>query len=223
MSEAVRRREEGGGPMSEIAMIRHDFAPNCVWTFTLPDHREVNRRLLRLIEAERRASPESRECAGREMWQSSRQVTEDEPVREVFKTIFEHAYYIADFLRWDIAGCKPVVKVCWANIHPTGSYHTRHIHPASVHLSGVYYIKTSRNCGNIVFHDLARFLGLWGAAPKTLEPTNYNQSRFSVEPEDGLGLLFPGYIMHEVETNRSEEDRVGLAFNINFEQQRVDQ
>src|SRR4030095_6778357 len=176
MSEAVGRRAAGIEPIPETAMIRHDFAPNCVWTFKLPDHLELNQRLLQLIEDERRTSPESRECAGREMWQSRRQVTEDEPVKEVSKTIFRNACHIADFLRWDIVSCAPVVKVCWANIHPTGSYHTRHIHPASVHLSGVYYIKTSKDCGNIVFHDLPRFLGLWGAAPKTLDPTNYNQS-----------------------------------------------
>jgi uncharacterized protein (TIGR02466 family) len=217
MSGAASKFTAGIEANPGIAMIRHDFAPNCVWTFKLPDDEGLNERLLQLIENERGAFPQSRECAGREMWQSQRQVTEEEPVKEVFETIFRGAYHIADFLRWDIASCKPIVKVCWANIHPTGSYHTRHIHPASVHLSGVYYIKTSKDCGNIVFHDLARFLGLWGAAPNTLEPTNHNRSRFSVEPEDGLCVLFPGYIMHEVETNRSEADRVGLAFNINFE------
>lgn len=200
-----------------IAARRHDFAPNCIWTFKVPDYEQLNRELLLLIRTERELSPESRKCAGREMWQSQRQVGEDPPVKELFNSIFRVAYDIAEFFRWDIGNCRPVCQVCWANIHPTGSYHTRHIHPASVQLSGVYYIKTSPNCGNIIFHDLPRFLGLWAAAPKTLEPTDQNSSQFSIEPEEGLCVLFPGYVMHEVETNRSEEDRVGIAFNINFE------
>ena len=202
---------------SVIPAHRHDFAPNCVWTFEVPGHEELNRRLLDLIEEERQLTPESRKCAGREMWQSQRQVTEDPPVRELFQPIFQVARDIAEFLRWDVGGRQPVCQVCWANVHPPGSYHTRHIHPATVQLSGVYYIHTPKGCGDIVFHDLARFLGLWGAAPPIQEPTPYNRSQFPVEPQPGLCVLFPAYVMHEVETNRSDGDRVGIAFNINFE------
>ncbi len=208
--------EEAEGP--DVSMTRHDFAPNCIWTFKVPNYESLNDRLLLMIENERNLFPESRACAGREMWQSQRPVMEEEPVKEVFKSIFRASCDIAEFLRWDVKNCEPVCKVCWANVHPTGSYHTRHIHPATIHLSGVYYIKTPKGCGNIVFHDLARFLGLWGAAPKALEPNYHNLFKLSVEPEEGLCVLFPGYVMHEVETNRSEDDRVGLAFNINFEE-----
>ena len=195
---------------------RQDFAPNSVWTFKVPDYDRVNESLLRLIESERLASPEPRECEGREMWQSRRYVGDDRSVKKVLKPIFHVARHIAEFLKWDIAGRRPVCKVCWANIHPKGSYHTRHIHPATIHLSGVYYIQAPENCGNIIFHDLPRFLGLW-AAPETLELTDHNAFSLSVKPEPGLCVLFPGYLMHEVETNRSDDDRVGIAFNINFE------
>ena len=201
----------------QIEPTRYEFAPNCVWAFKVPEHEELNRRLSHLIRTEREACPESRECAGREMWQGQRQVGEDPPVTDLFRSIFRVADQIADFLKWDVEGRNPVCKVCWANIHPAGSYHTRHIHPATIHLSGVYYVEAPPNCGDIVFHDLPRFLGLWGTAPRTLEPTSHNVSKFSVKPEAGLCVLFPAYIMHEVETNRSEGDRVGIAFNINFE------
>jgi uncharacterized protein (TIGR02466 family) len=200
-----------------IDVQRHDFAPNCIWTFKINSYEQLNERLLQLIENERRATPDTRQCAGREMWQSQRQVGEDPPVKELFEQIYQVAHQVAEFLRWDIANLAPVLKVCWANVHPPGSYHTRHIHPATTHLSGVYYIQAPENCGDIVFHDLPRFLGLWGAAPKPLELTYHNASSFPVRPEDGLCVLFPGYVMHEVATNRSEGDRVGIAFNINFE------
>jgi uncharacterized protein (TIGR02466 family) len=202
---------------NSIDVKRHDFAPNCIWTFKIRGYDLLNERLLLLIANERRATPDSRQCAGREMWQSQRQVGADPPVKELFEQIFQVAYDVASFLRWDVANCTPVCKVCWANVHPPGSYHTRHIHPATTHLSGVYYIQAPEHCGDIVFHDLPRFLGLWGAAPKPLELTYYNASSFPVRPEEGLCVLFPGYVMHEVETNRSESDRIGIAFNINFE------
>jgi uncharacterized protein (TIGR02466 family) len=217
MSKRATKELERPTPPNTIDLRRHDFAPNCIWTFQLPGYELLNERLILLIENERQATPESRQCAGREMWQSQRQVGEDPPVKELFEQIFRVAYDIAAFLKWDVAACIPVVKVCWANVHPPGSYHTRHIHPATIHLSGVYYIQAPENCGDIIFHDLPRFLGLWGSAPKTLEPTHQNAAQFPVKPEEGLCVLFPGYVMHEVETNRSESDRIGIAFNINFE------
>jgi len=200
-----------------ITTMRHEFAPTCIWTFTVPDHERLNAELIALIEEERRNSPESRACEGREMWQSQRQVSDDPPVRELFTSIFRVAAEIAAFLRWDIAGKKPACKVCWANIHMKGGYHTRHIHPATIQLSGVYYAKANKGCGDLIFHDLSRFLGLWAGAPSTLELTSHNRSRLAVEPEPGLGVLFPAYVMHEVAANRSDDERIGLAYNINFE------
>jgi uncharacterized protein (TIGR02466 family) len=173
--------------------------------------------LLALIEKERQISPKGRACAGREMWQSQRQVGEDPPVRELFVSIFQVAEEIAAFLRWDVAGKNPVCKVCWANVHTRGGYHTRHIHPATVQLSGVYYVKAPKGCGDLIFHDLSRFLGLWATMPSLLEVTGHNRSQLAIEPEAGLGVLFPAYVMHEVGTNRSDGERVGIAYNINFE------
>jgi uncharacterized protein (TIGR02466 family) len=203
--------------MSLNSANRCEFAPTCIWTFTVPDHERLDAELLALIEEERRISPEGRACAGREMWQSQRQVGEDPPVRELFTSIFRVAEEIAAFLRWDVSGKKPVCKVCWANIHTKGGYHTRHIHPATVQLSGVYYVKAPKGSGDIIFHDLSRFLGLWAAVPNLLESTDYNRSQLAIEPAAGLAVLFPAYVMHEVGANRSDGERVGIAYNINFE------
>ncbi|MDT7688860.1 MAG: hypothetical protein QOJ70_3469 [Acidobacteriota bacterium] len=197
--------------------IKHAFAPNYVCTFQVPDQDELNKRLLALVNEERRRSPESRRCEGREMWQSSRSVADDEPVKELFEHIFGAARDFADFLNWHVEGLRPVCKICWANIHPPGAFHTRHIHPPHVHMSGVYYIHAPENCGDIVFHDLARFLGLRSSTPPVVEPTALNRTLLAVKPADGLCVIFPSHIMHEVEVNRSAGDRVGFAFNINFE------
>jgi uncharacterized protein (TIGR02466 family) len=215
--KATTRRREPKPGKAAVNFTRHDFAPTCIWTFKVPGHELLNQRLLALIENEKRKSPDSRECEGRQMWQSQRSVGADPPVKKVLETIFRMATDAAEFLRWDVAGRTPVCTVCWANVHPKGSYHTRHIHPASVQFSGVYYIQAPENCGDIVFHDLSRFLGLWDAAPELLESTYQNANSFPVTPEAGLCVLFPGYLMHEVEANRSERDRIGLAFNLNFE------
>ena len=202
---------------SSFQIQRTDFAPNSIWSFKIPNHEQLNKALTEMIEDERALTPESRNCAGREMWQSQRPVDKDPPVVKLFESIYKAAYEVAEFLKWDINGLQPRVQVCWANAHPPGSYHTRHIHPADVHLSGVYYIRTAPSCGDIIFHDLPRFLGLWGKVPRPMENNSHNAFQHTISPEDGLCILFPAYQMHEVATNKSEIDRLGIAFNINFE------
>jgi uncharacterized protein (TIGR02466 family) len=198
-------------------LTRLEFAPNCVWTFPVPDANAHNEALLAWIREERRRAPEGRACEGRDMWQGTRPVQEEPLVRRLFDAaIFPAARRIAAALSWDVAGLVPTCPVCWANVHPRGGFHTRHVHPATEHLSGVYYIQAGGDGGRIIFHDLPRFLGLWGAAPRALEPNRLNVSRIAVEPKAGLCVLFPAYLMHEVEVNRGDEDRVGLAFNLRF-------
>jgi len=52
---------------NRVSPTRFDFAPNCIWTFKAPDFEKLNRELLLLVRREREKTPESRQCAGREM------------------------------------------------------------------------------------------------------------------------------------------------------------
>ena len=47
---------------------------------------------------------------------------------------------------------EPIIGNMWANINPPGGYNRPHIHPNS-HFSGVYYIKATKDSGDIVFND----------------------------------------------------------------------
>ena len=44
---------------------------------------------------------------------------------------------------------EPIIGNMWANINPPGGYNRPHIHPNS-HFSGVYYIKATKDSGDIV-------------------------------------------------------------------------
>ena len=43
------------------------------------------------------------------------------------------------------------------------------------------------------------------------------QSEWSVKPEDGLFILFPSYMPHEVHPNQSDEVRISASFNVQVE------
>ena len=47
---------------------------------------------------------------------------------------------------------EPVLGNMWANINPPGGMNRAHQHPNSL-WSGVYYIKASKNCGNLKIDD----------------------------------------------------------------------
>lgn len=78
-------------------------------------------------------------------------------------------------------------------------------------LSGVYYHKAPNGCGRISFKSPNPFVISF---PHQSEDY-FNL--FNVEPEEGLILLFPSWLLHKVEPNRCGEPRCSLAFNISFD------
>jgi uncharacterized protein (TIGR02466 family) len=37
-----------------------------------------------------------------------------------------------------------------------------------------------------------------------------------INPQEGMLLLFPSYLMHKVNNNISNKERISISFNINF-------
>ena len=97
----------------------------------------------------------------------------------------------------------------WANIAPTGEYQEFHNHPNS-HLSAVLYLQTFENCGNIVFKSHESLNNMFEF--KTYdEPSSFQSC--SYVPEDLKILCFKSNLWHMVEKNKSQQNRISLAFN----------
>jgi len=105
--------------------------------------------------------------------------------------------------------------VTWMNCSSVGSHNTAHVHPGA-EISGVFYIAVPPGSGQIVFRDprpqseMSRLHTKDGKIFKSLAP------RFSVSPSVGNLLLFPSWLMHQVEPGTGQEGlRISMAFNIN--------
>jgi hypothetical protein len=104
----------------------------------------------------------------------------------------------------------------WVNINRPGAF--LHNKPPHLHthyfMSAVYYVTAPKNGGNLTF--VAPFTGLEYTVPRGAigNDTVYNSSRWSIEPEEGKLIIFPSWLLHYVNDNRSQEDRVSMAFNI---------
>ena len=93
----------------------------------------------------------------------------------------------------------------WTNINDPGSVNRIHSH-AEFDFVGVYYIQ-GEGTGELTFHNPANLLTNCSLnAPFT--------SRMCYEPKDGDLIIWPAWMPHEVEMNKSNKKRVNIAFNI---------
>lgn len=102
---------------------------------------------------------------------------------------------------------------CWANISPPGDGHRPHTHPNN-YLSGVYYVQTQEGADTISFDDPRPQTNV--ISPVTSEVTDENAGQIHVSTRDGLLILFPSWLQHQVPANRSQQARISVAFNIMF-------
>lgn len=91
-----------------------------------------------------------------------------------------------------------------------------HIHANSL-FSGVVYIKTHENCWNITFKHSTPNIFSNTVSIEYSEFNMFNSSSWSISPYDGLILLFPSNLAHQIDFNLSNYVRYSLAFNAYIE------
>jgi uncharacterized protein (TIGR02466 family) len=98
----------------------------------------------------------------------------------------------------------------WININPPGGYNHLHNHVGSV-LSGVYYVDADTDQGNIQFerNDGAEY----HIPTDTAQETYYTSTRATYACKTGALYIFPGWLKHSVQGNRSNKDRISISFN----------
>ena len=101
----------------------------------------------------------------------------------------------------------------WINENLHGHSNMQHIHVGS-HFSAIYYIDAPKDCGRLVFHDnndAKEVLNYVGKGFGDRDFYNY----FVEDPAKNKFVIFPSFIRHSVEPNRSHEPRISVAFDLN--------
>ena len=98
----------------------------------------------------------------------------------------------------------------WATVLGAQGHQTTHIHPDG-HVSGVYYVRVPQT----VAADVASQQGWieFGRPPAALNCRAKPAVR-TIQPVEGLMLLFPSYFYHRTIPFQSEEQRISIAFDI---------
>ena len=99
----------------------------------------------------------------------------------------------------------------WFNINYPNSYNQIHDHPRTPFASS-FYISVPKNSGKIVFCNS------FGIQNYMLEHwmtkfEAYNCSTWALPVENNAFYVFPGWLKHRVETNKSKNDRISISIN----------
>ena len=82
-------------------------------------------------------------------------------------------------------------------------------------ISGVYYLKAPKNCGNLVFRHPSPCIEYDWSKNKLTENIEYNSGLYNFVPKEGQLLLFPSWLEHFVRPNLNKtQERISIAFNI---------
>jgi len=106
----------------------------------------------------------------------------------------------------------------WFNINRKYNYNYKHNH-LGASFSGIYYLDTPKDSGNLIFDNPDKFTGL-GFYNNPMGSYNpFNSQSYSINPKKGMLVLFPGHLDHYVEMNNSEEPRASIAFNFDVNEE----
>lgn len=194
----------------------------CVWK----DHQPLNESLMNLILAKRERTPGVK-MSNTGGWQSEKnlQTWEESPaVAQLIEKIHTAILLLlTERLGEDEAGKVGNWHIAaWANINERGDYNTLHNHSGAF-FSGVYYVSAGTTDELHPFSGVLTFRNPTLAAlavdnlrvPKQL--SSLFRSEYSISPQNGLMLLFPGWLQHEVHPYFGNTPRVSISWDVVFE------
>ena len=183
-------------PLNFVGTENFSFAGRRLVRFFLPEHRDLIAALLEEMDAVSSEFTYSHKINGR--WENSYLPIDRVPsVRKVVR--FSRNVAIEKFGRSLLAiydtqrGVRSMPF--WFNVAKPGESTGVHNHSSQASVSGVFYLRTSENSGNVFFR-----------VP--------DHADFKLECPEGSAILFPSSLSHGVQMNRSTKDRISLAFNL---------
>jgi len=126
-------------------------------------------------------------------------------VNELFKMITE-------VFKEEWLDRKPRLGNMWANINYQDGYNRPHIHPNSL-FSGVYYVHAQPNSGKLVCNDPRPGIQTTMPMRKPGQPPQHLWRECHIDPKPGRIIMFPAWLWHCVEPNKSNDIRISVSFN----------
>ncbi len=188
--------------------------PTPVWTLQLDNYETVNEKMYNYIKGSQIKDQKGITKSNVKGWHSNNfDLKEDEP-KDFINFISPSIEKVMEDMNWEKDKQSVKITNMWAIINTGGSKNSRHQHGNSS-ISGAYYVRAPKKCGDIVFYD-PRPAAVF-SYPTSLSSNFLNAQVNGISPKEGGLILFPSYVDHSVNENLSDNERIVISFNITIQ------
>ena len=122
--------------------------------------------------------------------------TTDMHIKPEYKVLVDELYQMQhEIFQEEWLDRRPKLGNMWANINYSGGYNRPHVHPNCL-FSGVYYVKTQPQCGELVVNDPRPGIQTMMPARKQGQPPKHLWREAHLEPVPGRIIMFPSQDQH---------------------------
>ena len=187
--------------------------PSPVWTTHLDNYKPINEKMFNFIKSNQNNDEAGINKSNVKGWHSKDFNLNQEEPQNFISFILPAIEQVMVDMNWEKQKQNAKINNMWAIINTGGSTNLRHQHGNST-ISGAYYVRAPKSCGDIVFYD-PRPAPVY-FHPLSTKPNSLNAMQNAVNPVEGGLVLFPSYLDHSVNPNLSNEERIVISFNINL-------
>ena len=188
--------------------------PTPIWTMQLDNYENVNELMFNYIKSQQKSDEIGINKSNVKGWHSKDFDLNDKDPQTFIAFILPAIEQVMTDMNWDKIKQTAKINNMWAIINTGGSANLRHQHGNST-ISGAYYVRAPINSGDIVFYD-PRPAPVY-SHPNVTNPNILNAQVNGVSPKEGALVLFPSYLDHSVNENKSDEERIVISFNIRIQ------
>ena len=185
-------------PQSKLISIKHVPKQLPVFTTILPQHVEFNNYLKGVILEHRQNNPETTE-SNVKAWHSSWVTHQENPK---FQPLVDVALDVCKFVADGYFECKDISYIMinlWAMMYEDTEHTIKHSHFPS-DFAAVYYVDVEPGSAPVIFESVEK------------DGVNDNNQPLTVQPENGMLMVWPGLLHHEVPPTTGK--RMCISMNI---------
>lgn len=131
--------------------------------------------------------------------------------------------YLQEFINQSLSSqfsLKPNTNIridnFWINISNKYASNDYHVHNGS-HYSGCLYVQCGKQSGNIKINPNLNYNTDWmNFLTEDYKNTYHIHPSVEIHPKEGMMIMFPSYLMHKVNNNLENIERISIAFNVSF-------
>lgn len=148
---------------------------------------------------------------------ANKEMMKDNRFQPLLRYIIENSLKFLEHQNVNISQFEPSIRsnqMFLINKVNKGGSHTKHAHPASV-ISGCFYLKCSENSAPLLFsdpRDYYKYISYQQNPSADRHSCLYPD--FFVPIKQGLILLWPSWLEHEVPHSTDDNERITIAFNL---------